>query len=100
MANATDLQVQVFSDTQVRPSADAARAVALTFDNMIASIDDIYNALSVPSPTWTDSRLDGPPHLLSPSDILAFNSFMHNVRDAIKNDAQYPIVLKICSRGV
>ena len=100
MANASNLQIQTFSDQQVRPAAEAARHLANTFDAMIASIDDIYNALSAPSPTWTDNRLDGPPHLLTPSDVLAFNTFMHDIRDAIKNNAQYPIVLKICTRGL
>lgn len=100
MANATNQQIQTFSDTRVRPQAEVVRAIAISFDDMIASIDDIYNALNVQSPTWTDARTDGPPHLLAPSDILAFNAFMHDIRDAIKNHAQYPIVLKICARGV
>lgn len=100
MANATDQQIQNFVDTRVRPQAEAARALALAFDDTIASIGDIYAALNVQSPTWADSRTDGPPHLLLPTDVLAFNTFMNDIRNAIKNHAQYPIVLEACVRGI
>ncbi len=100
MANATDQQVQAFVDRYIRPSAEQSRSLALFLDSGIAVIDDTYNALNGPSPTWTDTRTDFPPHLLSPSDVLAINSFWHDVRDAIKNHAQYPIVLKACVRPV
>jgi hypothetical protein len=97
---ATDQQVQQFSDQRIRPHCELIRNIAVLFDDDIASIDDIYNALNVGSPTWTDGRTDGPPHLLSPSDVLAINTFLHDIRDAIKNHAQYPIVLKACVRPV
>jgi hypothetical protein len=97
---ATDTQVQNYVDQRVRPHAELARTLALSYDNDISTIDDIYNALNVGSPTWADNRVDGPPHLLTPSDILAINAFMHDVRDAIKNHAQYPIILKACVRSV
>jgi hypothetical protein len=98
MAAASDTQVQQFVSGRVRPRAEATRTLAIAFDDDIASIDDVYNALNVGSPTWTDNRTDGPPHLLTPSDVLAFNAFMHDIRDAIKNHAQYPVVLKACVR--
>jgi hypothetical protein len=93
---ASNLQIQQFVDQRIRPHAELARQLALVLDSDIASIDDVYNALNVPSPTWTDSRTDGPPHLLTPSDVLAINTFMHDIRDAIKNHPQWPIVQKAC----
>lgn len=99
MANATDQQVQNYVNERVRPHAEVARNLALAYDDDIASIDDVYNALNVQSPTWVDNRTDGPPHLLTPSDVLAINSFMHDIRDAIKNHGQYAIVLKACVRS-
>lgn len=98
MPNATDQQVQKFADERVRPHAEAARNLAVAFDDDIAEIDDVYNALTMQSPTWTDSRTDGPPHLLTPSDVLAFNAFIHDIRDAIKNHPQYAVIEKACVR--
>ncbi len=100
MAAATNQQVQNYVDQRVRPHAENVRALALALDDDISAIDDVYAALNVQSPTWADSRTDAPPHLLAPSDVLAFNVFMHDIRDAIKNHAQYPIVLKACVRAV
>lgn len=98
--SATNSQVQHFVDDRLRPHAELARALALALSDDITSIDDVYNALNVQSPTWSDTRIDGPPHLMVPSDVLAMNSFLHDVRDAIVNNAQYPIVLKACVRPV
>ena len=96
---ATDQQVQAFVDQEVRPHCEQARALALALDFDREVIDDIYNALNVQSPTWSDNRTDGPPHLLTPSDVLAFNSFAEDVRNFIQNHAQYPVVLKACVRA-
>lgn len=98
--SASNLQVQAFVNERIRPRSEQIRSVFLAMDGDISSIDDIYNALNVGSPTWTDNRTDGPPHLLMPSDVLAINAFLHDIRDAIKNHAQYPIVLKACVRAV
>lgn len=100
MASATDVQVQNWVDTRMRPHSELARALAHILDDDISSIDDVFAALTAPTPTWRDTRSDGPPHLLSTSDVLAFNTFIHDIRDAIKNNAQYPIVLKACVRSV
>jgi len=100
MPAATNFQVQNFVDQRLRPHAEKAREMAVVFDDDIAAIEDVYTALNVQSPTWTDSRTDGPPHLLSPADVLAINTFLHDIRDAIKNHADYPVVLKACVRGV
>lgn len=96
---ATNQQVQSFVDQRVRKRCEAARALMLAMADDISSIDDVYNALAS-NPTWTDQRTDGPPHLLIPSDVLAFNTFLHDIRDAILNNSQYPIILKACVRPV
>ena len=98
MAAATDLQVQTYVDQRIRPFCEAARALKAEIDDIKATIDDVYAALTEPNPTWTDNRTDGPPHLLSPSDVLAINTFVTDLQTAIANDAQYSIVLKACVR--
>lgn len=97
---ATDQQVQTFVNERIRLRAEAARSLALAYDDDISAIDDIYNALNIQSPSWSDQRADAPPHLLTPNDILAINSFIHDIRDAMKNHSQYPIILKACVRAV
>jgi hypothetical protein len=97
---ATNAQVQNYVNERVRPHAELARALALAYDDDIAAIDDVYAALTQATPTWTDARADSPPHLLTPSDVLAINTFMNEIRNAIKNNAQYAIVLKACVRAV
>jgi hypothetical protein len=96
VANATDQQVQTFVNERIRTVAESARALKITLDDHIAAIGDVYAALTQASPTWADSRGGGVPHLLTPADVLAINTFMNNVRDAIQNNAQYPVVLKAC----
>jgi hypothetical protein len=65
-----------------------------------ASIDDVYTrAVDAGSP-WADSRTDGPPHLLDGNDVLAYNALITNLIAAIKNDPQWPVVLKACVRPV
>lgn len=94
---ASNQQIQSFVDNRIRPHAELARILKIVFDDDRASIDDVYQNLSG-SPTWTDGRTDGPPHLLTPSDVLAFNSFMEDIRVAMSNHASWPIVLKACVR--
>ena len=100
MANATDQQVQSFVDQRVRPRAEQSRNLATLMLEDIASIDDIYNALNVQTPTWSDNRTDGPPHLAAPADVLAFNAFLHDVSAFITGHAQYPVVQKLCVRPI
>jgi len=55
----------------------------------------------VTNPTWKDARVDGPPHLALPSDVLDWNAFI-TALDAVRttsNAAQYLSVLKLCVRG-
>lgn len=99
MANATDQQVQTFVDRRVRVRAEQVRALVLALNDDISVIDDVYNALNT-NPTWTDDRDDGPPHLLAPSDVLAYNSFIHDILTSITGNGQYPVILKACVRPV
>lgn len=96
---ATDQQVQNFVDQYVRPFCEAARALKVQADDIKGLIDDVYAALTEQNPTWTDSRTDGPPHLLSPSDVLAINTFISNLQTFVADGAnQYTIVDKGCVR--
>lgn len=96
---ASDQQIQQFVNERVRPHAEQTRALVINFDDDISAVDDVYTALS-DKPTWSDSRQDGPPHLLNAQDILAINAFWQDVRTFIKQHPGYPIVLKACVRTV
>lgn len=80
MAEATNIQMQQFADTRVRPRAEQIRALRAACLDDRAAIDDVY-ARAAGSNAWADARLDGPPHLLkagnssNPDDMLVFNSF-------------------------
>lgn len=100
MAVATDQQVQAFVDQRIRVHAELARALLLAFEDNISAIDDVYEALTQQNPTWEDNRSDGPPHLLTGADVLAFNTFMNDIKTAFRNNAQLAIVLKACVRAV
>lgn len=95
---ATDLQVQQFVDQRIRPVAERSRELLRNLEDIISTIDDVYAALTQETPTWTDTRQDGPPHLLTPSDVLAINTFVNDMKTAIRDNAQLPIVLKACVR--
>lgn len=96
---ATNLQVQNFADGRVRPFCEAVRAVYLTAKDAKSAIDDVYENLTK-SPTWTDNRTDGPAHLLTPNDVLAYNTFINDLITMIEGNAQWPIIQKSCARGV
>lgn len=111
MAIATDQQVQTYVDQRVRPRCEQLRALALSVDDDKATLDDIYAALTQETPTWSDTRTDAPPHLLLPSDVLAWNTFITGVqklRDGTFADlteansfaAQWAVVLAACVRSV
>lgn len=100
MANATDLQVQQYVNERVRTSAEQLRALYYALKDHKAVLDDVYAALTQEAPTWSDDRPDGPPHLLAPSDVLAWNTFVSNLLAAIEGDAQWPVVLKACVRAL
>lgn len=111
MALATDLQVQNYVDQRVRPRSEQLRAIVLRVADDKATIDDVYEALTQGSPTWDDAREDGPPHLLTPSDVLAWNTFITGIQklqagtfadvtEANSFAAQWAIILKACVRPV
>jgi hypothetical protein len=95
MAAATNPQVQAFADARVRPHCELARSVALALTDDIAAIDDIYQNISG-SPDWVDANPNHLPHTMTPADMLAWNAFIHTIRDAIVNDPNYPVILKLC----
>ena len=97
---ATDLQVQNFVDQRIRPRMEQIRALLVDLQDDKAAIDDVYAALTQDTPTWTDARTDGPPHLLTPGDIININSLITNLITAISGDAQYPVALKACVRSI
>lgn len=74
MPIATDQQVQVFADARIRQRAQDVRALLIRIQDDLVAIPDIYEACNQVSPTWTDNRIDGPPHLLAPSDVLVYNT--------------------------
>lgn len=107
--SATNQQVQRFVDERFRPFAERVRELYLLAKDHRAAIDDVYAACAQQSPTWTDSRVDGPPHLLVPQDVLSWNAFMANVIMAIEATADgntlnqisgnWATVLKACVRS-
>lgn len=97
---ATDLQVQQYVDQRVRVRAEQLRAVLAALRDDKAAIDDVYAAVAQPSPTWTDARTDGPPRLLGPNDVLAYNSFVTALIPHIQDAADWPAVLAACVRPV
>lgn len=97
---ANNEQIQSFVDERIRVRAEQIRALYLAMKDDRAAIDDVYAALNVQEPTWSDTRSDGPPHLLDASDVLAMNSFCADILAAIDNQGQYPIIVKACVRPV
>jgi hypothetical protein len=72
----------------------------LAFTDDIGAIGDVYANLTKGQPTWTDTRTDGPPHLATPADVLAFNSFLHNINTAMQADPAWPVIQSLCVRQV
>jgi hypothetical protein len=97
---ATDAQVQRFVDDRTRVRAEAIRALVFAFTDDIASVDDVYAALNVGSPTWVDANSSAPPHMLLASDVLGIHAFVTDIKAAMIAHGQYPIVLKACVRPV
>jgi hypothetical protein len=96
---ATNQQVQQYVNERVRVRAEQIRSLVLAMEDDKAAIDDVYANLT-DSPDWTDERTDGPPYLLTPSDVLAFNAFITDSIAALKNHASYAVVMQGCVRPV
>lgn len=71
---ATDQQVQQYVNERIRPRAEQFRAVVNACRDDKAAINDVYAAVVQADPTWSDDRPDGPPRLLTPQDVLVYNS--------------------------
>lgn len=96
---ASNAQVQTFVNDRVRPWSERARALYLQAKDHKAAIDDVYANLT-DSPDWTDTHNGNPPHLLTPSDVLAWNAFVSAFIDFVEGDANYAKVLQACVRSV
>jgi hypothetical protein len=100
VAIATDQQVQQFVNERLRVRAEQVRDLINAIIDDKAAIDDVYAACSQATPTWTDNRTDGPPVLLTPSDVLAYNSYITNLLPHLNEAADYAAVIKACVRPV
>ena len=107
MAVATNDQVQRFVDERLRVRAELFRKLYLSCKDDKAAIDDIYAALTQPTPTWVDTRPDSPPHLLTKDDVLALNTALTGLIALVEGGTtgdmtafagQWAIVLKACVR--
>jgi hypothetical protein len=96
---ATTAQVQNYVDKRIRVRCGQIRALLLAMEDDKRLVDDIYSNLTS-SPTWVDSNSDNPPHLMTPADVLAWNTFITNMIAAMRGDAQLPVVLKSCSTPI
>lgn len=100
MPIATDQQVQTYFDERIRPWCEKLRALLLEGQDHKAAIDDVYAALSQQAPTWADNRTDGPPHLATVSDGLAFNAYVTALIPHIKDAEGFAIMMSLCVRPV
>jgi len=107
---ATNEQVQTYVDSRVRQRCEQFRAIYNSCKDDKAAIVDVYANLT-DNPDWIDNRSEGPPHLMTPSDVLAWNAFVTgfisliegtfgDVGSANSNAAQWPIITKSCVRPV
>jgi len=104
---ATNEQVQAFVNERVRPRCEQIRNLYLACKNDRAVFGDIYDNLT-DNPTWTDQHSGNPPHLMTPSDVLAWNTFLFGlvafVEGTLTNEnkaeasAQYPVIVNGCVR--
>lgn len=96
---ATDEQVQQFVNQRIRVRAEQIVKLLVAMEDDRATIDDVYAACS-DSPTWEDNRTDGPPHLMTPSDVLAVNAFMADTITAMRAHGSFANVRNACVRNV
>jgi hypothetical protein len=110
MPAATDQQVQTFVNERMRPRAEQMRAVYLAAKDDIAVIGDVYANVVDAGSTFADTRSDGPPHLLSRTDVLAYNTFLEMfvkfIEGTLTNDnkavgsQQWPVMQSACVHAV
>ena len=100
--SATNAQVQSFVNERMRPHCELIRNLYLSLKDDQAVIDDVYANVS-DNPTWTDTRSDAPPHLITPNNVLAYNAFMVDFIAFIESGdgaGNYPVVVDSCVRAV
>lgn len=96
---ATNEQVQAFSDNFVRPLCELIKQTQLNSAEFKSLLDDVYANLAG-NPTWVDERNDNPPHLATPSDILAINGFVTDFLDFYNQNGDRAIVEKLIVRSL
>ena len=99
MPQATDAQVQRYANERVRQRAEQIVRILNAVVDDRGAIDDIYDRLANGAP-WSDDRTDGPPKLLSGSDVLAYNTFIANLIAFIQNDPQWAVVRSATVNGL
>jgi hypothetical protein len=97
MAEATNEQVQTFVNERVRPSSEVIVKLYHDVVGHLALIGDVYENVSTSS-TFVDERTDGPPHLATPNDVLAWNTFMTDLVAYLEADLQWPVIQTLCVR--
>jgi len=107
------IQVQTFVDQRIRPFAELVRSANLQGNDNIASITSVYNTLvdTTSIAGWHDTNSSNPPNLLTASDVLAINAFLHDFQTFIQNETNgtqtainantnYMIIQKACVRQI
>lgn len=95
MAEATDQQMQQYSDQRVRVRAESLRDFLNSLADDKASVDSIFER-AVSENAWADGRTDGPPTLLqsgdssNPDHMLAYNTFISQLLWLLNNQGQDP----------
>lgn len=97
---ATNQQVQQYVNERVRVRAEQLRSIYLAMVDDKAAIDEVYANLTKASPDWKDNRTDGPPKLLVPNDVLAYNSFITALIAAFESNANWSTVRAACVRSL
>ena len=110
MAVASNQQVQRYVDGRVRVRCEQIRNLYLACKDDVATLGDAYENLSTGGDgkqEWEDSRADSPPHLMTPSDVLAWNTFVEGFIKLVEGtfsekeaSQQFPVVLRSCVRPV
>lgn len=106
---ATNLQVQQYVNERIRPRAEQLRALYLALKDDVAAIGEVYANVSGAS-TWIDDRSDGPPKLLTPNDVLSYNTFAQRMisfiegsitnENKLEGSQQWATVQAACVRPV
>lgn len=110
MAIATDQQVQTYANERIRVRAEQFRSLVNACRDDKLAIEDVYAACAQQNPTWADNRTDGPPTLLTPQDVLVYNTvlfmFLALADGTLTNEnkaefgAQWPVFQQACVHGL